>query len=174
VKGRFFFFLAMTALAGLAASLAWAAAIMFGSAPHKPPLDSVLCAAIVPVAMLALWPRSDGERLLLGARLGLHSSNRRAALASCFAPFRPRLRPAAHVRGPRLRWTLLTTALIATLLASGVAAPFFAYTLFMLSLRRAAWYGDPNAILMEWDWLRVRGPVLTGAGRRLAARARAR
>ena len=173
--GRFFLFLAGVAFAALLASLIWAGAIVLGHAAYGSLWQFPAFALPFLIMMLAVHPRDEGERLLSGSRLGLHPSNRRAALASCFAPYRYRHWGVKDVgKGPNGRMTAAGLALAAVCLASGIIIPLACYGAALCALRRAAWFGNADAILMEWDWLRIRGPVRTADGRRLAARARAR
>lgn len=173
--GRFFLLLAMIALAAFAASLVWAGAIVAGRAQYGSLWQFPAFFLPLAISMFAIAPRTEGERLLLAAPFGLTRSNRRAALVSCFAPYRPRESAIGGIgKGPNARITGATFALGALTLASGLIIPVACFGAFALALRRAAWCGNGDAILLEWDWLRVRGPVRVGAGGRLAARTRAR
>ena len=173
--GRFFLFLAGVAFAALVASLIWAGAIVLGHAAYGSLWQFPAFALPFLIMMLALFPRDEGERLLSGAALGLHPANRRAALASCFAPYRARQSRLRGVgKGANARLTVAGLGLLAVAFASGLIMPPACFGAALVALRRAAWFGNADAISMEWDWLRIRGPVRSADGRRLAARARPR
>lgn len=174
MRGRLFFYLAVFALIGFLASMVWAAAIVVASAPRDPLWQVGPTAMFLLPTGVALWPRSRDEQLLAGAPTGLHRSNRRAALGSCFAPYRPRRGWLGFGKTGSPRLNLITALLIAAVLWTRFIVPLFAFTAFVLTLRRAAWLGIADAILLEWDWLRVSGPVLTDEGRSLAACCRRR
>jgi len=104
-----------------------------------------------------MHPRDEGERLLSGAGVGLHPSNRRRALLSCFAPYRPMSLDKWIARHPRI--ALAQVVLIPFFLVSGLILPMAFFLAAIFTLRRAAWAGSPLAAALESDLLGVRGPV---------------
>lgn len=92
---------------------------------------------------------------------------------TCYAPFRPR-RYSRYLSGNQARLFWLNLPFLLILAVTGVILPLGFLVAFVVAIRRAAWSGNFDAIVMEWDWLRVRGPVVTEAGQHLAALARGR
>jgi len=167
--GRFFLVLAYLALAGLVASTAFAVAVAFGRIEFNPSYQIGVFLVPLAIAMLAMRPRSEDERILSAAPMGLHPSNRRRALKSCFAPYRPR-RFAGWFRTPFRRRVMTVQVILGVLLlATRLIIPAAFGMAFLMALRRAAWLGNPHAIILEWDWLRLRGPISSRDGRELAA-----
>jgi hypothetical protein len=174
MSGRFYLLLSLVALAGLAASLVWTFAILFHHAAAHPPIQFALFILTILIGMPAARSKTEGERLLMAAPLGLHPTNRRKALASCFAPYRARTFDRALLRPTSRRVTILGLIVLVPSLLALFLVPFGFFIAAIMSLRRAAWLGDPDAIMLECDWLGFAGPIRTEEGRRLAATALAR
>jgi hypothetical protein len=167
--GRFFLGLAYFAFAGMILSTALAAAVMLKGIEFNPLYQ--FGAFLVPLAliMLALRPRDEDERILSGAAIGLHPSNRRRALKTCFAPYRPRRFAGWFRTSFRRRVSALQLVFAVLLLGAKLIIPYAFFMAFLMALRRAAWFGNLDAIILEWDWLRLRGPISSREGRELAA-----
>ena len=165
MSGRFHLALAWIAVGGLMAAMAWAFATLAGLPTPDRSWQFLVFVLPLGILMVATQPRNADEQLLLFAGFGVDSSNRRRALRSCFAPYRPKWPGRRYWSSPV---GLAAAALLVLSAVTVLLLPYAFYLAFLFALRRAAWLGNAPALAFERDWLGVRGPVRPGAEAQLA------
>lgn len=116
-----------------------------------------------PFAWWALWPRDDGERIASGAGVGLHRSNFRRVLASCYAPYITPYRSAKYKRTRGNWWKtpfgILALGIVVLAVIHIWVLPAFCLITSAMLLRRSVYAGNVAALSFERWFVRPHYPT---------------